>query len=210
MGKAFGPTGGGWHPRWPLIIAAAAALGCLSIAASDPPQLVPGESLCFEMFKVDKDRSSEALQEIVAACTLAISAKPTSDPLYMARGEAQMRLNRPSDAIADLSKSLTLMDWMSGPLFADLKRALTTRALVNRGRSYASLEQFRAAIRDFTSALELAPDEEAWVLISLYWRGYSYEGLGETSLADADYQHYRTIRDDAFIRERLRALEQGR
>ncbi len=60
------------------------------------------------------------------------------------------------------------------------------------------------------SALDLAPEDEAWVLISLYWRGYSYEGLRETGLAEADYQHYRTIRDDAFIRERLRALEQGR
>ncbi|QDT34570.1 tetratricopeptide repeat protein [Thalassoglobus polymorphus] len=58
-------------------------------------------------------------------------------------------------------------------------------ALSNRGRAYLKLEQFDAAIADFTTAIEIQPENDQYYL----HRSEAYKAAGNEELSKKDLQH---------------------
>jgi tetratricopeptide (TPR) repeat protein len=124
----------------------------------------------------------------------AIKLDPNDGANYLARAEAQLRLKRFDEAVADYSRALKLRlktpnDWF----FAYL------------GRGYAEIQRDRydSAVADLDQALRLMPKD----FQALLWRGLAHERRGNIDLAIDDYEHaYQLAPRDNWVRVSLQRL----
>jgi tetratricopeptide (TPR) repeat protein len=99
---------------------------------------------------------------------------------YLARAEAQIRLNQPNLALADYNRAIDLkLTSPSDRFFAFLGRGFAALRLADR----------RTAIADFDNALALDPN----AVEALLWRGYARELDGRSDLALNDYERAATV-----------------
>src|SRR5262249_48244479 len=99
---------------------------------------------------------------------------------YLARAEAEMHLDQPERAVVDYDRAIDLRP-----------RRLADRyfAFLGRGSAFLKIADYRAAIENFDSALEIDPR----AVDALLWRGYARELLGQVSLALDDYERAATV-----------------
>lgn len=130
----------------------------------------------------------------VALYNEAVELDPNDGANYLARAEAQVRLKKFDEAVADYSRALKLRlktrnDWF----FAYL------------GRGYAEIQRDRydSAVADLDQALRLVPKD----LQALLWRGLAHERRGNIDRAIDDYEHaYRLAPRDNWVRLSLQRL----
>jgi tetratricopeptide (TPR) repeat protein len=99
---------------------------------------------------------------------------------YLARAEAQIRLNQPGLAFADYNRAIDLKPKSPSDRFF---------AFLGRGFAALRLADNHSAIADFNSALALDPN----AVEALLWRGYARELDGRTDLALNDYERAATV-----------------
>lgn len=107
--------------------------------------------------------------------TTAIGEHPDSPDLHYFRGRCLFQVRRYPDALADLTRALELQ-----PVFLS---AYCFRALVR----YVTGDH-RGAIADNTAALEFSDIEPDFLARLFYARAMSYRALGETELAEQDFE----------------------
>jgi tetratricopeptide (TPR) repeat protein len=124
-------------------------------------------------------RSLVAMTDFASAVTFyteAIKADPQQGRLYLARAEAQVRLQHWSEALSDyeLAKSLGVA-------------TSTEKYFLFAGRGFVALkfEDHATALANFDGALAIDPD----AVNVLMWRGYAHERRSEFAAALHDYEH---------------------
>jgi tetratricopeptide (TPR) repeat protein len=148
-------------------------------------------------------------EEAISDCTDAISRNPEHADAFYLRGTIRKALEQVESAISDMDAVLRIdpsyweaylgrgklnslqQNWRQA--VADFNAAMehdsagrldVRECLYLRGLAEQSLGDHRAAIADFTQAIELAPDDGAAYLR----RSWSYREIGEAASAAADIQ----------------------
>ena len=103
---------------------------------------------------------AKGLEDDVKSKTLAIATLTDTDPklpgLLRDRALLYRRLGRPKDVDADIARLTQLVS-------ADVPAAVRSRALYERGSTYARLGEFRKAADDLDKAIDLGPEDvERW------------------------------------------------
>lgn len=155
---------------------------------------------------------------VAAACDRALAADPDSASAYLYRGIACHETDDLDAAIADYDRALA----RNPELYAahhnrDLavhsreaarlrtppdidSKAVAARAYIQRGLESIRLGNVRGAIRDFNSALDIAPDSPE----ALYSRGLAHDRLDEREAALADFNQAIVLcPEDREVREQL-------
>lgn len=117
-----------------------------------------------EFLKEDYESSVELLGKV-------LEMDPHHKLALTTRGVAELKMNRPDDAIDDFNRSLQI-----DPSYA--------RAFHMRGLALESKGDSRAAINDFNRAIELNPEYGG----AYHSRATLYAKLGEEELATSDIQ----------------------
>jgi tetratricopeptide (TPR) repeat protein len=105
----------------------------------------------------------------------AIAQHPDNPDLYYFRGRCLFFLKRYSETIADLTQSLRLQPvFLSAYHFRALARYVTN--------------DHRGAIDDYTEALKFDDIEPDFLARMFYARAMSHRALGETELAEQDFE----------------------
>ena len=122
--------------------------------------------------------------------TNAIELKPDYAFAYINRGEAYNMKGLPDEAIADLTKAITLLK-MEG----DKHHLALAFAYNNKGNAYRLKGQYDWAIRDSTEAIRLKPDFAS----AFYNRGVAYYLKGQYDRAIRDSTEAITLKADYAI-----------
>lgn len=115
----------------------------------------------------------------IADFSLVLKLVPTFAAGYRCRGTAQLHLGRFEKAIEDLLES------------SRLERCSTT--FYNLGLAYGNLNQFESAVKYFTQAIALNPNDSA----SFSNRGISYKSLAQYENAIADFSTALTLNSES-------------
>ncbi len=118
------------------------------------------------------DEPERALESLNHALDSSPDSAAYRAALFNTRARVQMALDDPAAALADLTAAM------------DENPGAETRA--ERGRLYAQLGEFPAALVDLNAALALAPEDPALFLL----RAYVYSEMGNTGSAAVDYLGY--------------------
>lgn len=132
--------------------------------------------------------------EAIERYSRAIDLDPANAEGWFGRGEAQVRVKRYREGVADYDKAMELGGLTRGQL----------RSL-HGGRGYAHLEmkEFQPAVDDFDVSLQILPDNAN----ALRLRGMAFEGLGAIDKAQADYRRALVLQpDNKWLEERLQRM----
>jgi tetratricopeptide (TPR) repeat protein len=107
----------------------------------------------------------------------AIEIDPSNPEAYLKRAESYRLLGLTEQAIADLRRAL------------ELNTSDLAGAYFNLGLAYAAQANNNAAIDQFTQAIAISPEYAD----PYYYRGLSYQDIGKTDEANADFARYREL-----------------
>jgi lipoprotein NlpI len=142
--------------------------------------------------KAQKTSSADDRAQAIAAFDEAIRLAPRSDSAFLRRGEAYFMQGDYDRAIKDFSEATELgspatpvlrwhgQDYHEFAVFSEGNRA---EALRWRGLAYQEQRDYDSAMKDFSEAIRLAPDDPQ----AYSDRGRAYLQNGELSLATIDY-----------------------
>lgn len=132
----------------------------------------------------------------IESYTKAMELAPGVALHHLYRAEANLRLGRYKEALADYDRALA-----TGYLLPDD----ITQLHFGRGYLYLLTDKYDLAIRELDAALNVDPNH----LLGRRWRGTAHERLGHRQLALADYEYALKLKpDDKWTAERVMALRQ--
>lgn len=182
------PAGQGLSDRIALCVPVPGAAEQVTDLTDEIAKAEQNPAQLFDLF-VERGRSRIANCDLTAALAdfdRAERAKPSSLPLsiafYIGRGDAHLRLEERSDALADYDTALAM------------GLTVDDEAHVHQMRGYIRTDQGEEiqAVAEFTRLIELKPD-----FADAYWlRAVSYENLKDYASALADYDRLSKLRPD--------------
>jgi tetratricopeptide (TPR) repeat protein len=126
------------------------------------------------------------LDGAVAFYTESIKAGPREGKLYLARAEAEVRLQRWPEALADYERARSLG-----------LASTTENYFLFAGRGFVALKfaDHQTALANFDAALAIDPN----AVNVLMWRGYAHERRGELAAALRDYEHAASLQPSNIV-----------
>jgi tetratricopeptide (TPR) repeat protein len=110
------------------------------------------------------------------------------------RAEAYNRSDRPKAALEDYDRALAL---------GHLTKNETARLRTGAGSAHLKLRNYKAAIENFNTALELRPNH----INAMKWRGLAFQAIDETDSAARDYDGVLKLKPtDEWTMKRVQAL----
>lgn len=119
----------------------------------------------------------------------AIRTDPNDEKLYSRRGYSKILLKQYTEAITDLNISLKIKP--------------SQNAFANKGLAYLNLKLFALAILNFTKSLDLNPNDPE----ILFYRGQTYEYLGDIEKACEDYNKSNSLIKNEASTNRLKNIK---
>ncbi len=101
---------------------------------------------------------------------------------YLHRGQAQFNCSRYAEAVDDLSKVILIVEKSPAPLDSEALGDALPISYWGRGMAYVKQKQLADALRDYTKAIQLAPNWHA----PYYSRSQALREIGEHERALAD------------------------